>query len=178
MTSRRELILTAAADLIATRGYHEVGIDEIGETAGISGPGVYRHFAGKTALLEALCDRAMGTLETGAAQAGTLEELVEQHVRFAVDERQLIAVYYREQRALTDDVRRTQRGRQRAYEALWRDVTAPLRPDLSPAEVLLVVVAALAVLNATALSHVDVPAERQRALLRETATAVLLGPHH
>lgn len=177
-TSRRELILTAAADLFAQQGYHAVGIDEVGTAAGITGPGVYRHFSGKQALLEALCDLAMSTLETSGARAATLEELVEQHVRFAVDERHLVAVYYREQRALPDDERHEQRRRQKAYEALWRDVAAPLRPDLDENEVLLVVVAALAVLNATALSDVGVPAARRRTLLRDTAMATVLGRGH
>ena len=176
--SRRDLILTAAAELFSTRGYHEVGIDEVGTAAGITGPGVYRHFAGKQALLEALCDLAMGTLEQGAAQAASLDELVEQHVRFAVDGRALIAVYYREQRALPEQVRRAQRRRQRAYESRWREVAGPLRPDLTAEEARLVVVAALAVLNATALSDVAVPAERQRVLLRDTAMATLLGRAH
>jgi AcrR family transcriptional regulator len=176
--SRRGLILGAAAELFAARGYHEVGVDEVGTRAGITGPGVYRHFSGKQALLEALCDLAMSTLEEGTARAASLEALVDQHVTFAVEQRHLIAVYYREQRALPDEVRHAQRRRQRAYEALWRDVAAPLRPDLAPAEVQLVVVAALAVLNATALSDVAVPAERRRVLLREIALATLLGRAH
>ena len=56
---RRELLLQAAADLFAARGFHDVGIDDIGTAAGITGPGVYRHFASKQALLESLCDRTM-----------------------------------------------------------------------------------------------------------------------
>ena len=59
---RRELLLQSAADLFATKGYHAVGIDDIGAAAGISGPGVYRHFASKQALLEALCDRALSSM--------------------------------------------------------------------------------------------------------------------
>ena len=63
---RRELLLEAAAELFAARGFHAVGIDDIGAAAGITGPGVYRHFAGKQALLEVLCDRAMTRLLDGA----------------------------------------------------------------------------------------------------------------
>ena len=53
---RRELLLQAAADLFSQRGYHAVGIDDIGEAAGISGPGVYRHFASKAQMYEGLIE--------------------------------------------------------------------------------------------------------------------------
>ena len=47
--TRREEILDAAARLFAERGYHGVSIDDIGAAVGMSGPGFYRHFAGKEA---------------------------------------------------------------------------------------------------------------------------------
>ena len=182
-TPRRELLLAAAADLFAAKGYHAVGIDDIGAAAGITGPGVYRHFAGKQALLEALCDRAMGRMLDGARRtraqhddpAQALQALVDLHVAFAVDERALLGVWVREQRALSDDVRRSLRRRQRAYEQVWRGPAAALRSELSPQEAAVVVVAALALLNATAVADVDVPAERLKALLRRTALAALTG---
>ncbi|MBI0385672.1 helix-turn-helix transcriptional regulator, partial [Streptomyces albiflaviniger] len=37
--SRREQILKEAARLFAERGFHGVGVDEIGAAVGISGPG-------------------------------------------------------------------------------------------------------------------------------------------
>lgn len=179
---RRELLLEAAADLFAARGYHDVGIDDIGAAAGISGPGVYRHFASKRALLEALCDRAMNRMLEGARRTraaapdptAALEALVDLHVAFAVDERALLGVWVREQRALSDDVRRSLRRRQRDYERVWRAAAAPLREDLVEAEVAVVVVAGLALLNATALAETTVPAERLRALLRRTVLSALL----
>ena len=105
--------------MFAARGYHDVGIDDIGAAAGISGPGVYRHFASKQALLEALCDRAMSRMLDGARSTrdrhddpgAALEALVDLHVEFAVAERPLLGVWVREQRALSDDVRRSLRRR-------------------------------------------------------------------
>ncbi|MCW2607577.1 MAG: TetR/AcrR family transcriptional regulator [Frankiales bacterium] len=180
---RRELLLSAAADLFAAQGYHAVGIDEIGAAAGITGPGVYRHFPGKQALLEALCDRAMTRMLDGArrtsaehAEPGAaLEALVDLHVAFAVDERALLGVWVREQRALSDDVRRSLRRRQREYEQVWRGPASALREDLTPQEAAVVVVAALALLNATAVSDVEVPPARLKPLLRRTALATLLS---
>ncbi len=46
--------LREAARLFAERGFHGVGVDEIGAAVGISGPGLYRHFPGKDAMLAEL----------------------------------------------------------------------------------------------------------------------------
>jgi len=180
---RREQLLGAAADLFSARGYHAVGIDDIGSAAGITGPGVYRHFAGKQALLAALCDRAMTRLLDGARAtraarpdpSDALAGLVDLHVDFAVAERALLGVWAREQRALADDVRRSLRPRQRDYERVWRETVAALRSDLPEAEVAVVVVGTLAMLNATALTEVTVAPDRLGVLLRRTALAALLS---
>ncbi len=181
---RREQLLEAAAALFAARGYHDVGIDDIGAAAGISGPGVYRHFPSKQALLEALCDRAMTRMLDGARQSraghgddadAALEALVDLHVDFAVTHRPLLGVWAREQRALSDEVRRSLRRRQREYERVWRGATAPLRDDLDDGELAVVVLASLALLNATALAEVAVEPSRLRALLRRMALAALLS---
>jgi AcrR family transcriptional regulator len=181
---RREQLLEAAAVLFAERGYHAVGIDDIGAAAGISGPGVYRHFPGKQALLAALCERALSRMLDGAQgisaasddPRASLEALVDLHVAFAVDERALIAVWGRELPALSEDVRRSLRRRMRAYEQPWQEVLRSLRDDLEPAEVAVVTGATLAMLNATALSTTEVPRERLAGLLRTMAVAALLAP--
>lgn len=178
---RRELLLEAAADLFAARGYHAVGIDDIGAAAGITGPGVYRHFASKQVLLEHLCDRAMTRMLDGAqslSQTGggaALDALVDLHVEFAVGERALLGVWAREQRALSEDVRRSLRRRQRAYEQVWREVLERLRDDLSGDEAQLAVTSTLALLNSTALVDTRVAPGRRRPLLRRMALAALLS---
>ena len=181
-TPRRELLLEAAADLFAERGYHAVGIDDIGAAAGITGPGVYRHFGSKVQLLEHLCDRAMtrmlegaqGLSRGGASSREALAALVELHVDFAVGERNLLGVWAREQRALSDEVKRSLRARERTYELVWRDVLLRARDDLTVDEAHVVVVSALALLNSTALMRLTVPAVRLVELLRAMALAALL----
>lgn len=180
--SRREQLLEAAAHLFADRGFHAVGIDDIGAAAGISGPGVYRHFASKAALLEALCDRAMTRMLEGARGIpaahddphSALEALVDLHVAFAVEERALIGVWVREARALSDDVRRSLRRRMRAYEQPWHTVLAQLRDDLDASEVAIVTGATLAMLNGTAFTSSAVDA-RLEVQLRRMALAALLA---
>jgi AcrR family transcriptional regulator len=180
---RREQLLEAAAHLFADRGFHAVGIDDIGAAAGISGPGVYRHFPSKAALLEALCDRAMSRMLEGARAISAthedpqraLEALVDLHVSFAVEERALIGVWVREARALSDDVRRSLRQRMRAYERPWQGVLSPLREDLTAGEVAAVVGATLAMLNGTAFTAPSVEPDRLEVLLRRMALAALLA---
>src|SRR5262249_42087948 len=48
---RRGLILSSARELLRRDGWHAVGIDEIGEAAGVSGPAVYRYFGTKQEVL-------------------------------------------------------------------------------------------------------------------------------
>src|SRR5689334_8791628 len=180
---RRELLLKAAAELFSARGYYAVGIDDIGAAAGISGPGVYRHFPSKQALLEALCDRATASMLEGARgipaahpePAAALEALVDLHVDFAVARRALLGVWSREQRNLSDDVRRSLRVRLRAYEQPWREVLGQLRDDLAPDEVAVAVTATLSMLNAAAIVDPGVPADRLTLLLRRMALSALLS---
>ena len=180
---RRELLLQSAADLFSAKGYHAVGIDDIGAAAGISGPGVYRHFPSKSAILEALCNTAMTSMLEGAREIPALHEdptvaleaLVDLHVDFAVARRTLLGVWMREQRALSDEVRRSLRTRLRAYEQPWREVLTRLREDLAPQEVAVAVTATLSMLNTAAIVDADVPADRLARLLRRMALAALLG---
>ena len=170
---RRELLLEAAAELFAARGFYAVGIDDIGAAAGISGPGVYRHFASKQELLAVLCDRTMDRMLAQAEAAQSLDELVDLQVRFAVEERALLSVWVRERRALSEDVRRSLRRRQQRYEQVWRAALAPLRPELQPDEVSFVVASALALLNASSLVESPLGDDERRALLARLAHATL-----
>ncbi len=180
---RREQLLEAAAQLFADRGFHAVGIDDIGAAAGISGPGVYRHFRSKGALLESLCDRAMTRMLEGARGIpaahvephAALEALVDLHVAFAVQERALIGVWVREMHALSDDVRRSLRRRMREYEQPWNEVLSRLRDDLEPAEIAVVTGSTLALLNGTAFTAPAVEVDRLAQLLRRMALAALLS---
>ena len=171
MTTRRELLLESAADLFAEKGFHAVGIDDIGEAAGITGPGVYRHFPSKQALLETLIARTMDRMLGLAEHAQDLEALVDLHVTLVTEQKTLMGVWVREQQALADDVRRPLRAQMRRYEQVWRDAAAPLRPDLSSEELNLVVGATLAMLNATSL--IEGPTAERRHVLCRLARAAL-----
>jgi AcrR family transcriptional regulator len=138
MTRDRE-ILRVAERLFYERGYGAVGVDLIGEEAGITGPAIYSHFRGKADVLAALFDEAMDRM---LALAGPVREdpnaelghLIESTAKFALEKRQLLTVYVREDRALEDEARRRFRRRQRALVERWVDALEQLRPALSRQE--------------------------------------------
>ena len=176
VTTRRDLLLESAADLFAEKGFHGVGIDDIGEAAGITGPGVYRHFASKHALLEALIASTMDRMLDLAEHAEDLDALVDLHVSLVTEQQALMSVWVREQSTLPDEVRRSLRVRQRRYEQVWRDAVAERRPDLPLPELELTVGATLAMLNASCLidSHAADRHDTPRSeVLRRLARAAL-----
>jgi AcrR family transcriptional regulator len=67
--SRREALLFAGIALFKERGYQAVSMEDIGATAGISGPSVYKHFAGKADLLAAVLRRQAEAAQFALAQA-------------------------------------------------------------------------------------------------------------
>jgi AcrR family transcriptional regulator len=143
--TRREQILKEAARLFAERGFHGVGVDEIGAAVGISGPGLYRHFAGKDAMLAELLVGISGQLLTGARRrvaeadgnpAGrdaeaVLDSLIEGHIDFAIDDRPLITLHDRELDRLRDSDRKLVRQLQRQYVELWVEVLREVYPGLA-----------------------------------------------
>jgi AcrR family transcriptional regulator len=60
--ARKQLILAAAANLVARNGFHFVSMEDIGEAVGITASAIYRHNDNKTAVLVALSDRVIDQL--------------------------------------------------------------------------------------------------------------------
>jgi AcrR family transcriptional regulator len=81
--SRREDIVLVAAEMFATKGYADTGVDEIGEAVGITGPALYRHFANKQALVDALCLDGMKSL---LAEAKSVVELESESAEEVLDQ--------------------------------------------------------------------------------------------
>lgn len=181
---RRDQVLSGAIELFRTRGFHAVGIDEIGAAAGISGPGVYRHFPNKNSLLVAIFDAVAVELLDGAERIlsaidddrQALIELVEFHVDFAVANRSIIAVYYQEQRNLPESDRRRVRRTQRAYLNHWAALVGRLHPAMSGDEALAVVQAAIGVITSITMYDSKLDAYRLRSLVAQRAQLVLLAP--
>src|SRR5437764_12972756 len=76
---RRDVLLDAAAALVAAGDVEAVSMETVAERAGVSRPLVYKHFANRGELLAALYDREAALLHAELAAdveaAGTVEEM-------------------------------------------------------------------------------------------------------
>jgi AcrR family transcriptional regulator len=158
-------------------------VHEIGAAAGISGPGIYRHFAGKEALLGAVLVAVSERLLAGgrerrdaAASPGeALAALVDFHVAFALDHPELITVQDREFAHLTEDDRRRVRRLQRAYVEIWVAALCASSPGLGEGPARAAVHATFGLLNSTPHSVARDAPDRgaMAALLRRLALGAL-----
>jgi AcrR family transcriptional regulator len=178
---RRERLLQAAAELVARRGFHAVGIGEIGAAAGVTGSAIYRHFDSKQEILVALFDSVVDELLDGARAAvrdadhprARLRALVERHVDFALRDRSIIAVYDQESHNLPERDRHRLRRKQRVYADVWVDVAEPLRPDLGRPALTAAVHGVFGLLNSVSDHSVRVPESVLAELLSGMAVAAL-----
>jgi AcrR family transcriptional regulator len=163
---RSDAILHEAARLFAERGYNGVSL---------SGPAVYRHFAGKQALLGSVLVKVSDDLVSGgtAVAASAPDEvermraLIRFHVEFALGSADVIQVHDRDVAHLDDTDRAAVRRLQRAYIELWIDALAPLL-EASPEELRLRVQACFGLINST-------PHSTRSASRRHAATATVLA---
>src|ERR1700752_3676853 len=130
---RSAKILRAALLLFYERGFDGVGVDLIGERAGISGPAIYRYFSGKDEILLALLDEAIDRvlLSTGGTfddSREELEHLIRGHVRRAIDERELMSVWTRERKSIPKKYGARLRARIGRYIDRWVDCLAACYP--------------------------------------------------
>jgi AcrR family transcriptional regulator len=180
--SRREEILGIAMGLFAARGYHGVSMDDIGAAAGVTGPALYHHFAGKEAMLAAALNPVSEQLlDGGRARVGdhegdpgtTLAALVDFHVDFALNNPAVIALHLHELDRLPEEPRREIRRLQRLYVEEWVGVLTALRPELSAGEARVLAHAAFGLMNSTPFLSGEVDRARCAELLQAAVLAAL-----
>jgi AcrR family transcriptional regulator len=69
-TETAERILSAARELIALKGVHQVSLREIAERVGVTKPALYYHFASREALVRSLVQPLIDDVEATLAAAG------------------------------------------------------------------------------------------------------------
>jgi len=149
--SRYETLLAAGARLFRAQGYPAVSTSEIGKGAGIAGPGLYRSFASKQAILDALVRRldewrsleCIRTLRANQPAAQRLRGLVEGHVRISLDVPDLVAVCVTELSHASSEVRDSYIRNQADREAVWVDLIRALVPETTVAQARILVAAAI-----------------------------------
>lgn len=176
---RADSLLHEAARLFAERGYSGVSLEDIGSAVGVSGPAVYRHFAGKQALLGAVLvkvseDLVSGGSRVAASSSGDQERmlaLIGFHVDFALAHADVIRVQDRDLAHLSDEDRAEVRRLQRIYIDLWISALTPLH-DAPADELRLRVQACFGLINST--PHSTRSATRSK---KSTATILTAMAH-
>lgn len=162
-SKRREQLMTQAIALFHAQGYHETTIEDLALAVQLTPSGVYRHFESKADILRQACSQAAAELERAATRAlghsggprEALEVLCEDYVRYAFANFQLAAVYFSDVRNLSETVQRGLRGMQKQHLSVWVDLLRQARPELAAKEALILVHAALSVIQdlGTLLHH-------------------------
>ena len=153
----RERLLENGAALFAAKGFHGVGVEELGESVGLTGPSMYRHFRTKGALLAEMLITVSQSLLEGATEVigenlnpeQTLAALIERHVDFAINFPDLIRVHERDFGNLEDDDARQVRRLQRRYVELWVDQIQLARKNETPETARTMAHAVFGLLNST-----------------------------
>ena len=186
--NRRQALLSAAAALFAVDGFNRVSLEDLGAAAGVSGPAVYRHFAGKQAVLGALLlsvsqdllDGGRRVIADSDGAAVALRRLVEFHVDFALSNPDVIRVQDQDFSNLADDDQAEVRTLQRNYVELWVEVLAGLHTGTEAAELRMRAHATFGLINSTphsVRSHGRrIAVKRARPLLQSMALAALMAP--
>jgi AcrR family transcriptional regulator len=123
--------------MFSRRGFAGTGVDEIGEAAGVTGPALYRHFANKQAILDALVVEGMERLMK-SAQAATrpdpsewLDELISVRLDFAFGpDRYAFVVRRNEHDNISSTALRRLAAMEEIYLADWLRLMVSLRPGV------------------------------------------------
>jgi AcrR family transcriptional regulator len=154
--SRQSEILRVAGELFHERGFHGVGVDEIGKGAGVSGPAVYQYFKGKNEILAVLFDQAMDLVEVPddvefAVPREELEFLVRTHARFVAEHRSMVSIFAHEYRFLVAPWRGRFGRRMRSHAERWEHAISRCYPDASPEAVAVATQASIGLLHSVVL---------------------------
>ncbi|MEP9361565.1 helix-turn-helix domain-containing protein [Nocardioides sp. CN2-186] len=180
--SKRENLLVEAGRLFGERGYQATSLADVGKAVGLTGPGVYSHFASKEELVAAALERAYhaawldlhAALGASATPGEALGLLVASYVGFAHRQPFLVTSLVSDPSGPTGDWVR----RQREYVAEWDALLAAHRPELDAGRVHVLVRAAMTTVGNLARMRAQATRPTFRAEAIAIATAVLTSPVH
>lgn len=178
---RRDQILQAAVRLFNERGYHETGMNDIGAAVGITGPGIYRHFKNKQAILETALleagEQMMERIQRIAAESTSpgelLERLVDNYIETLLDYPALSTTVMAERRVLSETTRAWVTRHLRLHVEEWVGALLHVRPELTETEVRVVVLGVFGLSNSIDRVAHEMNRDRLAGLLKNMALATL-----
>lgn len=177
--SRHETLLAAGARLFRTQGFPAVSTSDIGKMVGIAGPGLYRSFSSKQAILDTLLTRfdewsaleCIRVARIDAEVAERLRALVAGRVRISLENPDLVAVSITELPYASAEIREVFVRNQSDRDALWIDLLRKTIPETGAAEARLLVAAAVGFIEDVARTwHLT-----QRTGVAEEMTAIAMS---
>ncbi|HEV2780132.1 MAG TPA: TetR/AcrR family transcriptional regulator [Actinophytocola sp.] len=174
--NRKAQLADAAAELFGRHGYHAVSVNDIACAAGVTGPAVYRHFAGKRDVLAHVLRTGLEVFEQVSAEAlaeGGLDGLLSAVAGLVVERREITALWRWQGSHLgRQDQAAIRRAGARIMDR-WSAALRESRPDLAAADADLLCWAALSVFGSISVHHLSLPRKRFERLLAWLAAAVL-----
>lgn len=154
---RRAEIMATAARLFAVSGFHGVSIDDLGSELGVSGPALYRYFAGKEAILTELLRDGSRQLLAGARERETsiddphslVSALVDFHVDVTIGAPDVFAVQSRDIGSVPEPDRSAIREVQREYVDVWVQALLRAYPGVQQSRARSAAQAAFGLMNST-----------------------------
>ena len=131
-----ESILRTAAEIFAEKGYHQASIRDIARATRVSLSGLYYYFQSKEELLFFVQDHAFGTLLDNLERLlegvddphRRLRLLIENHLRFFVNNMSEMKVLSHEADSLTGDFRSRVNAMKRQLTEIAMEILRELRP--------------------------------------------------
>jgi len=173
--NRRQLILTAGADLFSRDGYPNVSMVDIAEAVAIGPSALYRHFRSKQELLGEVVRAAFDSTRTAMAEAAGRNGVaaVREFAATVLDHRELGVLWQREARHLPPAERERLRHKLREFAAVFTDLVRDSRAELDSTQAELLAWAVLAALVSVSFQQVQLPRTEYDELLRTMVTDVL-----
>jgi AcrR family transcriptional regulator len=178
---RRERIITAATRLFHEQGFHATSMDDIGSAAGITGPGLYRHFSSKDDILLAVFDRIWdllrGAIERseGLDPDAALDVLIDAHTSLAIEQGIELMLLVGELRHVPEYYRLAAERNDARYTDAWAEAIIKLHTELSLDEARAVGRGLIALIGSAAwdrpVGRLETP--RHRELLRRMCRAAM-----
>src|SRR3954469_11615161 len=178
---RKAQLAAVAAELFRARGFPGVGLKDIADAAGVTGPALYRHFADKQAILAYVVLSGFEDLEAATASAlsdsvpplDQLQSLLGRLATQAVERREIAALWRWEGRHLPKEDQREIARRSALALTAWAKALQVRRPELPAEDAELLCWAALSVFGSVSVHHTSVARRRFAQLLVELALGVL-----